>query len=196
MIQADSAIVILFDMFSLTLSCEDCNPWVFRLGATYTPPALLASLKYAYSPCVLSSFLRSCCWLILFFFSSFPSFDFDFGHRLFHPVFFLWVLCCLLGFAFCWDSFNIWYIYISWYVRTLISPSFLSEVYDLFQLLHVSSCVFICFPPEVIFRSRVIGACPVTTDCIVAMSYCENNNNIIRGRFNKKPSSKCHLRNK
>ena len=60
------------------------------------------------------------------------------------------------------------YIYISWYVRTLISPSFLSEVYDLFQLLHVSSCVFICFPPEVIFRSRVIGACPMTTDCIVA----------------------------
>ena len=26
------------------------------------------------------------------------------------------------------------------------------------------------YPPEVIFRPRVIGACPVTTDCIVAMS--------------------------
>ena len=26
-----------------------------------------------------------------------------------------------------------------------------------------------------IFRSRVIRACHVTTDCIVAMSYCENN---------------------
>ena len=25
-----------------------------------------------------------------------------------------------------------------------------------------------CFPPEVILRSRVIGACPMTTDCIVA----------------------------
>ena len=36
---------------------------------------------------------------------------------------------------------------------------------------------YICFPPEVIFRSRVIGACPVTTDCIAAMSLCENNNN-------------------
>ena len=47
---------------------------------------------------------------------------------------------------------------------------FLSEVYDLFQLLCVLSSVFIRFPPEVIFRSRVIGACPVTTDCIVAMS--------------------------
>ena len=46
---------------------------------------------------------------------------------------------------------------------------FLTEVYDLFQLLCVLPSVFICFPPEVIFRSRVIGACPVTTDCIVAM---------------------------
>ena len=34
---------------------------------------------------------------------------------------------------------------------------------------------FICFTPEVIFHSRVIGACPVTTDCIVAMSWCEIN---------------------
>ena len=33
-----------------------------------------------------------------------------------------------------------------------------------------SSLVFIfCFLPEVIFRSRVIGVCPVTTDCFVAM---------------------------
>ena len=47
---------------------------------------------------------------------------------------------------------------------------FLSEVYDLFQLMCVLSCIFICFPSEVIFRSRVIGACPVTTDYILAMS--------------------------
>ena len=53
---------------------------------------------------------------------------------------------------------------------------FLSEVCDLFQLLGVFSPVFNYFPPEVIFRSRVIGACPVTTDCIVAISECENNN--------------------
>ena len=46
---------------------------------------------------------------------------------------------------------------------------FLSEVYDLFPLLCELSSVFICFSPEVIFRSRVIGACPVTTDCIVAI---------------------------
>ena len=51
---------------------------------------------------------------------------------------------------------------------------FLSEVYDLFQLMCVLSCIFICFPSEVIFRSRVIGACPVTTDCIAAMSSREN----------------------
>ena len=47
---------------------------------------------------------------------------------------------------------------------------FLSEVYDLFNLLCVLSSVFICFPPEVTFRSRGIGACLVTTGCILAMS--------------------------
>ena len=53
---------------------------------------------------------------------------------------------------------------------------FFSEVYDLFQLLCVLSSVFICFPPEVILRSRVIGAGRVTTNCVVAKSLCENNN--------------------
>ena len=76
---------------------------LFRLGATL-PPALLASL--ACSPCVLSSFLRSCCLFILFFFSSFP-FSVSIWTSLFHPVFFLWVLCCLLAFGFCGDSFSI-----------------------------------------------------------------------------------------
>ena len=54
-----------------------------------------------------------------------------------------------------------------------------------FRLRHTicfSYCVyFFCFTffhPEVIFHSRVIGACPVITDCILAMSKCENNNNI------------------
>ena len=36
---------------------------------------------------------------------------------------------------------------------------------------------FICIPREVIFRYRVIGACPVTMDCNVTMSQWENNNN-------------------
>ena len=77
----------------------------------YTPPALLASLKYAHSPCVLSSSLRCWCWLIFYFFLLFlPFFDFDLDIVcLFHPVFFLGVLCCLLGFGFCCDSFSIWY---------------------------------------------------------------------------------------
>ena len=88
----------------------------------YTPAALLASLKYAYSPCVLSSFLSCVVDVDLsLFFSSLPSlFRFRFGHRLFHPVIFLWVLCCLLGFGFCCDSGSIWYV--SWYVRTQLSP--------------------------------------------------------------------------
>ena len=30
------------------------------------------------------------------------------------------------------------------------------------------------FPPELIFHSRVSGACPVTTDCILAMSLYED----------------------
>ena len=157
-----------------------CFPWwriplilLFRLGAT-PPPTLRASLNYAYSPCVLSSFFLAFLLLIYFlwlyfFFSSFSFFRFRFGHRLFHSVFFLWVLCCLLGFSFCCDSFSI--CSVSWYVRTLTSPF----NFRLRYTICFSYCVyyllfFICFPSEVIFRSRVIGACPVTTDCIVAMS--------------------------
>ena len=51
---------------------------------------------------------------------------------------------------------------------------FLSEVYDLCQLLCVLSSlllrVFVFLLSEVIFRSRVVGACPVTMDCIVSIS--------------------------
>ena len=87
----------------------------------------------------------------LFFISSLPSlFRFRSGHRLFHPVFFLRVLCCLLGFGFCCDSFNIWYIctLIYTYVRALISPfCFSSEVYDLLQLLGLLSTVLFVFLP-------------------------------------------------
>ena len=54
----------------------------------------------------------------------------------------------------------------------------------LLKLIH--SMEFVCTPEyyfpfllvfihEVIFRSRVTGACPVTADCVVAMSSCENN---------------------
>ena len=74
---------------------------------------------------------RVWCWgaVLVFFFlgfyffylSSLPSlFRFRFGRRfvLFHPVFFLRVLCCLLGF--CCDSFSVSYAsdtYVCWSVR-------------------------------------------------------------------------------
>ena len=47
------------------------------------------------------------------------------------------------------------YEYICILIRTYADLTFvfLSEVYDLFQLLCVLSSVFICFPPEVIFHS-------------------------------------------
>ena len=42
------------------------------------------------------------------------------------------------------------------------APSALPHYYLLFLLRSI------CFPPKVIFRSRVIGVCPATTDCIAA----------------------------
>ena len=57
-------------------------------------------------------------------------------------------------------------------IRTYADLTFLfwSEVqYTIFFSYGVYAyylCFFV-FPPEVIFRSRVVGACPVTTDCIV-----------------------------
>ena len=58
---------------------------------------------------LLSSFFLALLMLTyLYFFLLFlPFFDFDLDIVCFHPVFFLWVLCCLLGFGFCCDSFSI-----------------------------------------------------------------------------------------
>ena len=112
----------------------------------YTPPALLVSLKYAYSPCVLS--LLALLTYLYFFLLFLTFFDFDLGIVCFRPAFFLWVLYCLLGFGFCCDSFSISYIYVCILIRTYADLTFLlSEVYDLFQLLCIVFC-FICFPPE------------------------------------------------
>ena len=99
-------------------------------------------------------------------------FRFRFGHRLFHAVLFLWVLCCLLGSVSVSAATRLAYdmicILIRIYARALISPLYLClRCTILFHLLRV--CCFICFPAEVFFRSRV-GACPVTTDCIATMS--------------------------
>ena len=55
------------------------------------------------------------------------------------------------------------------YVRSF-QPFYFCRRY-MISLSRLLSCVFF-FPPEVIFRSRVvIGACPATTDCIVAIRY-------------------------
>ena len=66
------------------------------------------------------------------------------------------------------------YWYASWYVHTLISPFyFCLRCTILFSYYCVYYLLFLfVFLPEAIFlfRSRVIGACPVTTGCIVAMS--------------------------
>ena len=63
-----------------------------------------ASTRIPLACCTLSCVLP----VYLLYFSSLPSlFRFRFGHRLFHPIFFLWVLCCLLGFGFRCDSFSI-----------------------------------------------------------------------------------------
>ena len=45
------------------------------------------------------------------------------------------------------------------------------------DIVRIIFCYYF-FPPEVVFRYRVVGAFSVTTDCIVAMSSCEDNNKI------------------
>ena len=117
------------------------------------------------------AFLRSCvlgCLVFLFLFSSFP----------FSVSIWTSIVCFILSCS-C-RYYAISSVSVSAVTRlarhsllynTLISPFlFLSEVYDLFQLLCVLYLLFYLFPPEVIFRCRVVGACLVTTDCILVMS--------------------------
>ena len=83
-------------------------------------------------------------------------------------------VCCLLGFGFCCDWFSIYFevTCILIIIRTYACHPFYFclRYYDLFQLVYViSSVLFFCLL-SLIFRSRVTGACPVTTDCIVDMS--------------------------
>ena len=68
----------------------------------YTPPRVAASLQICVFPRVFPFFLLSCFYVLLPFLSFF---DFDLEVDLFHPVFLLWVLCCLL--VFCCDSFSV-----------------------------------------------------------------------------------------
>ena len=122
------------------------DKYSFILSRRYTPSALIAILKHAYSPCVLSSFPSCVADVDLSsFFCSLPSlFRFRFGQRLiFYPVFSLRALCCLLGFGFCCDSFSI-YIQVCTLIRTYADLTFLLlSVYDLFKLVIV--CIIFCF---------------------------------------------------
>ena len=77
--------------------------------AACEPAHLCIPLACCLFSCFIALLLRSIFYfevprsIILFLFLAF--FDFDLDVVLFHPVFFLWVLCCLLGF--CCDSFSI-----------------------------------------------------------------------------------------
>ena len=96
------------------------------------PPAPLASLKYAYSPFVLSSFLRF--W---FFFSSFPftisiwtsfvsSWLFLMGARMCAVSSVSVSAATRLAYKYEYDTY-----YVSWYVRwSHLKSSFFSEVHD------------------------------------------------------------------
>ena len=148
-----------------------CSPWwwilSFCLGAA--PPRATcepASLRIPLVCCLLSCVLA----FYLFYFSSLPSL-----FSLLDVVCFVFFSCVgtirVLSPRFRCRLRLVKRMICIWYVRKLILPVlFLSEVYDLFQLMCALSSVIICVPPEVIFHSRVIGACPVTTDCIVATS--------------------------
>ena len=105
-----------YAMFASLLSLvADSVTLLLRLGATPPPRSLWAWSMRIPLACCLSCVVDVD--LPLFFLLFLPFFDFDLGIVCFHPVFFLWVLCCLLGFAFCCDSFSIWYVsytYVRW----------------------------------------------------------------------------------
>ena len=88
----------------------------------YTPPRATWEPEVCVFPLRAVFFLALLMLTYLFFFFVLflPFFDFDLDSVCFHPVFFFWVLCCLLGFGFCCVSFGTWYVY--WYARTLMSP--------------------------------------------------------------------------
>lgn len=120
---------------------------------------MLASLHARIFPFALSV-LRSC--FCLLYFSSLPflfGFRIRFVRRLLHPVFSLWLLCCLLCFGFSCDSSSIYTSIrilrsIVYLIRTYddLIVLFLSEVYELLNLSGVLLSVLLCFPPDKIRR--------------------------------------------
>ena len=151
---------------SLLPLVADSDILLFRLDTTPPPRSLRAwSMRTPLACCLLSSFLRFWCRLTIFFLPFLPFFDFD-----------LDIVCFILSFSY----YAVSSVSVSAATRLVYNmylPAYVRDVTFLFCLRYTicfSYCVYyllfcICFPPEVIFRSRVIGACPVTTDCIVAM---------------------------
>ena len=148
-----------------------CFPWwrillfCYFVSALPSPRAPCEPEVFVF-PSRASSLRRWCC--LFFFFSSFP-FSMLIWRSLVSSSIFL--VTRISGFGFCRDSFSIRVIRIL--IRTYVDLTFFSCrrhticfsycVYDLLFLRNI------CFPPEVIFRSRVVRACPVATDCIVAI---------------------------
>ena len=88
----------------------------------------------------------ACCLLFFpscgayFFYSSFPFSTSIWTSVCFHPVFFLWVLCCLIGFGFCCDSFSILVWYPCILVRTYADLTFFVLVWGI-RLVSVIVCI-------------------------------------------------------
>ena len=156
-----------------------CFPWwrillfCYFVLALHTPRSMRAwsTYKSAYSGRVLSYFFRFWCWLISIFFSSFFSTFSNSIWTLFHPVFLLCVPFCLLrSVSASTRSACVWYVCI------LIRTYRWSHLFLLSEANMVRVCfsegmhyllLYVLLHPEVIFRSSVIGDCPVTTDCVL-----------------------------
>ena len=142
--------------FAFTLAAVLSAMLLFCLGATPPPRSLRAwSMRILLACCLLSCVADVDLSLFIFLLFFLPFFDFD-CHRLFHSVFFLWVLywLSLLGLGFCCDSFSVRMIYtgtkygllvpwyVSWYVRTLISPFYFCLRYEYLYTICFSCCVY------------------------------------------------------
>ena len=135
-----------FTSASLLSLVADSVILLFRLGAT-PPPAVLASLKYAYSPCVLSFFFLALLMLIYlhFIFSSFP-FSISIWTSLVSSCLFLVGNMLSPRFRFLLrDSFTILRVsYICILIRTYADLTFFIFVWGI-RFVPVIVCIIFCF---------------------------------------------------